>query len=124
MSRNRAEPEKHQSAEERETVEADQLWNVMEFSARFPELTLELVSVLKTEEQPDNGKPAEEELQFPDLVTPDPRTVKMQKERQRRTKKISERQIASSGQSRSARWKKCVPVLLLAGAVLLFLAVR
>ncbi|WP_417910255.1 hypothetical protein [Candidatus Electronema sp. PJ] len=69
--------ESSSTAEERKSPTADQLWNAIEFSRQFPELTLCLVAELKISEQVSNNRievstPAEP-LEFPSLIASDPR---------------------------------------------------
>jgi hypothetical protein len=55
---------------------ASQLWNVIEFSRQFPELTLSLVTELNGAEQRRRKIPAVEELEFPPLIVPDLRELR------------------------------------------------
>jgi hypothetical protein len=60
---------------------AEQLWSVMDFAHRFPDLTRQLVSVL-TEEEIQSSDISQEYIEnfvFPPLAAPDPRTLKAKK---------------------------------------------
>lgn len=110
-----------------ETPPADQLWNVIEFSSRFPELTLELASVLKAVEHPAGtpGGTAEEELKFPDLTALDPAAVKAQRDQEHQKQTEKTEAVFAEGRSLSppaaAKGKRRLWIGLLIAAFLLFL---
>jgi hypothetical protein len=64
------------TAEHRNDPTSGQLWSVMEFSRQYPELTMYLVADLQAAERADATRiQADEPLEFPPLVAPDPREL-------------------------------------------------
>lgn len=64
------------TAEYRNDPTSGQLWSVMEFSRQYPELTMYLVADLQTAERADAMRiQADEPLEFPPLVAPNPREL-------------------------------------------------
>lgn len=64
------------TAEHRNDPTSGQLWSVMEFSRQYPELTMYLVADLQAVERVNaTGIQADEPLEFPPLVAPDPREL-------------------------------------------------
>lgn len=63
-----------------ESPSAEQLWSVIEFSRKFPELTLYLAADVKARKLADRKRlhpfELDELLEFPPLVAPDPRELR------------------------------------------------
>jgi hypothetical protein len=63
-----------------ESPSAEQLWSVIEFSRKFPELTLYLAADVKARKLADKNRlhpfEPDELLEFPPLVAPDPRELR------------------------------------------------
>jgi hypothetical protein len=85
---------------------AEQLWSVIEFSHKFPELTLYLAADVKARKLADRKRlqpfEPDELLEFPPLVAPDPRALRTAHPLPRKQKKTAlfseEIELFASGQ--------------------------
>ena len=76
---------------------AGQLWNVIEFSRQFPELTLFIVADSKAAELKARRLTDDEPLEFPPLVAPDPKELHCQTQKQQDEQAAEELALFAEG---------------------------